>query len=95
MCPRRIVTKLHFATEQLKILAPALSPSQEVQRLARSAAPRFHTSTWQIRRMLETGYRSYRDAYRDAMNALQGHSFPVRFPSHGIPPPLRLATTPT
>ena len=69
-------------------------PHARPQRLARSAAPRFHAATWQIRRMLEAGYRSYRDAYRDAMGALREHRVPVRFPSHGIPPPLRLAITP-
>ena len=56
-------------------------------------APRFHAATWQIRRMLEVGYRRYRDAYRDAMGLLHEHRFPVRFPSHGIPPPLRLVGT--
>ena len=40
--------------------------------------------------MLEAGYRAYRDAYRDAKQALQRHQVPVSFPSHGIPPPLNL-----
>ncbi len=61
------------------------------QRLARSPAPRFHAATWQIRRMLEAGYRAYRDAYRDAKRALQRHGVPVYFPRHGIPPPLTSA----
>ena len=69
-------------------------PHAQPSRIARSDAPRFHAATWQIRRMLEVGYRSYRDAYQDAMEALRGHRLPVRFPSHGIPPPLALAATP-
>lgn len=69
-------------------------PHAQPQSLARSAAPRFHAATWQIRRMLEAGYRIYRDAYREAIGALREHRFPVRFPSHGIPPPVRLANTP-
>ena len=64
------------------------NPHARPQRPARSSAPRFHAATWQIRKMLEAGYRSYRDAYRDAVDALRQHRFPVRFPSHGIPPPL-------
>jgi len=44
--------------------------------------------------MLEAGYRNYRDAYQDAMEALRDHRLSVRFPSHGIPPPLALAATP-
>jgi len=62
--------------------------------VARSAAPRFHAASWQIRKMLEAGYRGYRDAYRDAMDALREHRFPVRFPSHGIPPPGASLATP-
>ncbi len=69
-------------------------PHARPQRIARSAAPRFHAATWQIRRMLEAGYSSYRDAYRDAMGLLREHRLPVRFPSHGIPPPLKLVATP-
>jgi REP element-mobilizing transposase RayT len=65
-------------------------PHARPRRIARSPAPRFHAATWQIRRMLEAGYRTYRDAYRDAKRALQGHQVPVHFPSHGIPPPLNL-----
>jgi hypothetical protein len=65
-------------------------PHARPRRLARSPAPRFHAATWQIRLMLEAGYRAYRDAYRDAKRALQGHQVPVRFPRHGIPPPLNL-----
>ncbi len=37
--------------------------------------------------MLEAGYRSYLDAYRDAKQALRDKRLPVRFPNHGIPPP--------
>ena len=69
-------------------------PHARPQRISRSAAPRFHAATWQIRRMLEAGYLSYRDTYRDAMAALREHRFPVRFPNHGIPPPLNLAAAP-
>ena len=65
-------------------------PHARPQRFARSPAPRFHAATWQIRRMLEAGYRTYRDAYRDAKRALQEHRIPVHFPRHGIPPPLNL-----
>jgi hypothetical protein len=61
----------------------------------RSPAPRFHAATWQIRRMLEVGYRAYRDAYRDAQRALRQHQVPVFFPRHGIPPPLQLVSDPT
>ena len=67
-------------------------PHARPQRLARSAAPLFHAATWQIRRMLEAGYRSYCDAYREAMGRLREHHLPVRFPSHGIPPPLSVVT---
>ena len=68
------------------------SPHSRPRHLARSDAPRFHTETWQIRKMLEAMYRSYRDAYREATESLGRHKLPVRFPSHGIPPPaLRLA----
>ena len=67
-------------------------PHARPERLARSPAPRFHAATWQIRRMLEAGYRAYRDAYRHAMLALQGQRVPVPFPLHGIPPPLNLVT---
>ena len=38
----------------------------------------------------EAGYRAYRGAYRDAKRALREHQVPVRFPRHGIPPPLNL-----
>ena len=69
-------------------------PHARPRRLARSDAPRFHAATWQIRRMLEVGYRNYRDAYQDAMEALREHRLPVRFPSHGIPPPVSLAGSP-
>ncbi len=69
-------------------------PHARPQRSARSPAPRFHAATWQIRKMLEAGYQSYRDAYRDSVAALWEHRFPVRFPSHGIPPPFRLVTKP-
>ncbi len=65
-------------------------PHARPQRLARSPAPLFHAATWQIRRMLEAGYRSYRNAYCDAKLSLQEHRVPVRFPRHGIPPPLNL-----
>jgi hypothetical protein len=44
--------------------------------------------------MLEAMYRSYRDAYRDATESLARQRLPVRFPSHGIPPPaLRLVVS--
>ena len=65
-------------------------PHARPQRIARSTAPRFHAATWQIRRMLEAGYRSYCDAYRDAVEALRQQRVPVHFPSHGIPPPINL-----
>ncbi len=64
------------------------NPHGQPRRVARSDAPRFHAATWQIRKMLEAMYHGYRDAYREAMEALQEHRFPVRFPSHGIPPPV-------
>ena len=66
-------------------------PHARPQRLARSPAPRFHAATWQIRRMLEAGYRTYCDAYQEAKRALREHRVPVIFPRHGIPPPLNLA----
>ncbi len=62
-------------------------PHSRPRHLSRSDAPRFHAAAWQIRTMLEAMYRSYRDAYRDASEALRDHRIPVRFPSHGIPPP--------
>ena len=65
-------------------------PHARPRRLARSPAPRFHAASWQIRRMLEVGYRAYREAYRDATQALKTHRVPVRFPHHGIPPPFHL-----
>jgi hypothetical protein len=68
-------------------------PHSRPRRLARSPAPRFHAATWPIRRMLEAGYRTYRDAYRDAKRALQVHRIPVHFPRHGIPPPLNLVAS--
>ncbi len=37
--------------------------------------------------MLEAGYRSYLDAYREAKQALANERLSVRFPGHGIPPP--------
>ena len=43
---------------------------------------------------IEEGYRRYRDAYRDVMDLLREHRFPVPFSSHGIPPPLELVGTP-
>jgi hypothetical protein len=63
------------------------SPHHRPSRVARSPAPRFHTATWQIRRMLEQMYRSFCDAYRDAMDSLRKLQLAVPFPSHGIPPP--------
>jgi hypothetical protein len=63
------------------------NPHNKPRRVARSAAPRFHAATWQVRKMLELMYLSYRDAYRDAMESVRQHQLPVRFPSHGIPPP--------
>ena len=62
-------------------------PHHQPRRVARSAAPRFHAATWQVRRMLEAMYRAFRDAYRDAMERLRAGRRPDRFPSHGIPPP--------
>ena len=67
------------------------NPHGRPRRVARSPAPRFHAATWQIRRMLEASYRGYRDAYRDAMEALRQQRLRVRFPSHGIPPPVASA----
>ena len=69
-------------------------PHARPRRIARSPAPRFHAATWQIRRMLEAAYWSYRDAYRDAEETLRQGRFPVRFPSHGIPPPFQSMATP-
>ena len=63
-------------------------PHHRPSRVARSAAPRFHAATWQIRRLLEQMYRAFRDAYRDAMKSLKKQRPAVRFPSHGIPPPV-------
>ncbi len=65
-------------------------PHARPRRVSRSPAPRFHAATWQIRRMLEASYRSYRDGYRDAVQKLGETRVPVRFPRHGIPPPLAL-----
>ena len=70
------------------------NPHSRPQRVAHSAAPRFHAATWQIRKMLDAMYRSYRDAYRDAMEAMGDHTLPVRFPNHGIPPPALRAALP-
>ena len=64
------------------------NPHHLPRRVARSRAPRFHAATWQIRKMLEAAYRAYRDAYREASEAIDHCRIPVRFPSHGIPPPL-------
>jgi hypothetical protein len=63
------------------------NPHSRPQRIARSTAPRFHAASGQVRKMLEAMYRSYRDAYRDARDRLRKCRAPVRFPSHGIPPP--------
>ena len=71
-----------------------LDPHNRPRRVARSPAPRFHAATWQIRRMLEAAHRSYSDAYREAMDARQQGRSPVRFPSHGIPPPVSLIAAP-
>ena len=70
-------------------------PHSRPRRVARSGAPRFHAATWQIRKMLEAMYRSYRDSYRDAMESLSQHRLPVRFPSHGIPPPALSGSLPS
>jgi hypothetical protein len=43
--------------------------------------------------MLEAMYRSYKDAYREASERLRRHRSPVRFPSHGIPPPVARITS--
>jgi REP element-mobilizing transposase RayT len=67
-------------------------PHHRPPRIARSPAPRFHTATWQIRRMLEQMYRAFRDAYREAMESLRRRRPEVRFPSHGIPPPVARST---
>ena len=64
------------------------NPHHRPSRVARSPAPRFHAATWEIRRMLEQMYRAFRDAYRDAMESLRKQRPSVRFPSHGIPPPV-------
>ena len=66
------------------------NPHGRPRRMARSSAPRFHAAAWPIRKMLEAGYRSYRDAYRDAIDALRHHRAPLSFPNHGIPPPVML-----
>ena len=63
------------------------NPHARPRRIARSVAPRFHAATRPIRKMLEAGYRSYLDAYREAKQALADQRLSVRFPSHGIPPP--------
>ena len=62
-------------------------PHSRPSQVARSSAPRFHAASWPIRKMLEAMYLAYRDAYRDAARRLAGQCLPVRFPSHGIPPP--------
>jgi hypothetical protein len=52
-----------------------------------SPAPRFHTASFEIRKMFEAMYRAFLDLRADALEAMREGRSPVRFPSHGIPPP--------
>jgi len=54
----------------------------------RSSAPRFHAASFEIRKMLEAMYRAFLDLRAEALEALRAGTGPVRFPAHGIPPPL-------
>ena len=54
----------------------------------RSPAPRFHAASFEIRKMLEAMYRAFLDLRADALEALRQGRVPIRFPAHGIPPPL-------
>ena len=56
--------------------------------VSRSPAPRFHAANFQIGRMLEAMYRAFLDLRADALEDLREGRLPVRFPAHGIPPPL-------
>jgi hypothetical protein len=58
------------------------------RRVRRTPAPRFHAASFEIRKMLEAMYRAFLDLRADALEALRAGRFPVRFPAHGIPPPL-------
>lgn len=57
------------------------------RRVRRSPAPRFHTASFEIRRMFEAMYRAFLDLRADALEAMREGRSPVRFPAHGIPPP--------
>ena len=59
----------------------------------RSPAPRFHTASFEIRKMLEAMYRAFLDLRADALEAMREGRLPVRFPSHGIPPPFAALAT--
>ena len=66
-------------------------PDAWPRRVQRSPAPRFHAASLEIRRMLEAMYRAFLDLRADALEALREGRLPVRFPAHGIPPPLASA----
>jgi hypothetical protein len=42
--------------------------------------------------MLEAMYRAFLDLRADALEALREGRLPIRFPAHGIPPPLAPVT---
>ena len=58
------------------------------RRVRRTPAPRFHAASFEIRKMLEAMYWAFLDLRAEALEALRAGRFPVRFPAHGIPPPL-------
>jgi len=58
------------------------------RRVRRTPAPRFHAASFEIRKMLEAMYWAFLDLRAEALEALRAGRLPVRFPAHGIPPPL-------
>ena len=66
----------------------AQHPHSRPQRVKRSPAPRFHAASYGIRKMLEAMYWTYLDLRAEAIETIRAGRFPIRYPEHGIPPPL-------
>lgn len=63
--------------------------------LKRSPAPRFHASSWDVRKRLEEAYKAFLVAYRQAAAQLRSGDLGVEFPAQCFPPALPSVRGPT